>query len=83
MRAFAISVLLILCWLPAFAGHPTGVRAEYIGGTRADIPNNNNGDIEVVDNVYFVFMSKKTQIKIPYERINLLEYGQKSEPPLP
>ena len=48
-----------------------------MGGTRADIPGNNNGNIEVMDNTYFVFLSKKTQIKIPYERINLLEYGQK------
>ena len=54
-----------------------GSRAEYIGGTRVDIPNNNSGDIKVTDEVYFVFSSKRTQIKIPYERINLLEYGQK------
>jgi hypothetical protein len=77
MRTFAISVVLIACWLPAFAGHPTGAHAEYVGGTRADIPSNISGDIGVADNVYFVFQSKKTQIKIPYERINLLEYGQK------
>ena len=54
-----------------------GAHAEYVGGTRADIPVNNNGDIEVMDNVYFVFLSKKTEIKIPYDRINLVEYGQK------
>ena len=54
-----------------------GSRAEYVGGTRVDIPNNNAGDIRVTDEVYFVFYSKRTQIKIPYERINLLEYGQK------
>jgi hypothetical protein len=30
-----------------------------------------------MDNTYFVFTSKKTQIKIPYDRINLVEYGQK------
>jgi len=77
MRAFAISAVLVALCLPVFAGHAAGAHAEYIGGTRADIPNNNNGDIQVTDNVYFVFSSKKTQIKIPYERINLLEYGQK------
>ncbi len=54
-----------------------GSRAEYIGGTRPDIPENNSGDIGVTDDVYFVFLSKHTQVKIPYERINLLEYGQK------
>jgi hypothetical protein len=48
-----------------------------VGGTRADIPNNNSGDIEVMDNTYFIFLSKKTKIRIPYDRINLVEYGQK------
>ena len=56
---------------------PHGARAEYLGGTRADIPGNNNGEIRVTDNAYFIFVSKHTQVKIPYERINLLEYGQK------
>lgn len=60
----------------AWGGH-TGSRADYIGGTRADIPANSLGDIAVTDNVYFEFLSKRTQVKIPYERINLLEYGQK------
>lgn len=58
------------------AGHP-GSRAEYIGGTRPDIPANRSGDIQVVDDTYFVFLSKNVQVKVPYERINLLEYGQK------
>lgn len=76
MRALASTVALCLCAFVAMAGR-TGSRAEYIGGTRADIPNNNSGDIQVTDRVYFVFTSKHTQIRVPYERINLLEYGQK------
>jgi hypothetical protein len=55
----------------------SGSKVEYIGGTRADIPDNNSGEIEVTDNIYFVFLSKHTRVKIPYQRINLLEYGQK------
>lgn len=73
MRTLALALALSL---PVLAGH-SGSHAEYIGGTRADIPANNSGDIEVTDSTYFVFVSKKTQIKIPYQRINLLEYGQK------
>lgn len=76
MRKLALSTVLTLASLPLLAGH-AGAHAEYVGGTRADIPGNNNGDIEVMDNTYFIFSSKKTQIKIPYERINLVEYGQK------
>jgi len=76
MRALALAVALSLCALVATAGR-SGSRAEYIGGTRPDIPGNNSGDIQVTDRVYFVFLSKHTQIRVPYERINLLEYGQK------
>jgi hypothetical protein len=71
-----VVVLLLGCVLLCFAGHP-GARAEYIGGTRADIPAESSGDIKISDEVYFIFVSKQTQVKVPYERINLLEYGQK------
>ena len=76
MRALAFTVCLFACAFIAAASH-SGSRAEYIGGTRPDIPANNDGDIKVTDQVYFIFVSKSTQIKVPYERINLLEYGQK------
>jgi hypothetical protein len=76
MRTVALAFLLTLGTFPVSAGH-AGSRAEYIGGTRADIPEKNDGDIQVTDKTYFVFSSKKTEIRIPYERINLLEYGQK------
>lgn len=72
-------VLLFGCFgfvLLSSASH-SGSRAEYIGGTRPDIPADSSGDIQVADNTYFIFYSKHTQVKVPYERINLLEYGQK------
>jgi hypothetical protein len=76
MRTSALAIVFTFSALLAPASH-SGAHAEYVGGTRADIPNNNSGDIQVTDSVYFVFVSKRTQIKIPYQRINLLEYGQK------
>jgi hypothetical protein len=76
MRTLAVLIFLVAGALPLCASQPR-TRAEYVGGTRADIPTNNAGDIEVVDDVYFVFLSKKSQIKIPYDSINLVEYGQK------
>jgi 6-phosphogluconolactonase (cycloisomerase 2 family) len=75
MRAAAFA--LTVCIGSLLLAREIGSRAEYIGGTRPDIPANNSGDIRVTDQVYFVFVSKHTQIKVPYERINLLEYGQK------
>ncbi len=76
MRAFAVAVLVCSCAFLTWGAHD-GSEAEYIGGTRADIPANNSGQIRVTDRVYFEFVSKHTLVKVPYERINLLEYGQK------
>lgn len=72
----ALHLVFLLVATLALAGHP-GSHAEYVGGTRADIPAKDSGDIEVSDPIYFVFASKHTQVKVPFERINLLEYGQK------
>jgi hypothetical protein len=70
--------LLVLALLASFLqGKPVGSRVEYIGGTRPDVPERNPGEIRVTDQTYFVFLSKHTEVKVPYERINLLEYGQK------
>jgi len=71
-----IALILTLSCAIAFAGH-AGSRAEYVRGTRSDLAAENSGDITVTDEVYFEFHSKHAQVKIPYERINLLEYGQK------
>ncbi|MBV8550628.1 MAG: hypothetical protein JOY54_04955 [Acidobacteriaceae bacterium] len=77
MRPFLRLTALSLCAaLLATAGQP-GSRAEYMGGTRPDIAANQPGNIQTSDKLYFVFLSKRTRVKIPYERINLLEYGQK------
>jgi hypothetical protein len=76
MRAFLLVVVLSTSALIATAAR-SGTHAEYVGGTRVDIPANNSGDINITDQVYFIFVSKRTKIKVPYERINLLEYGQK------
>lgn len=71
-----ILAAFLLCSVGALGAH-SGSRAEYIGGTRPDIPARNSGKIEVTDAVYFEFLTTHIQVKVPYERINLLEYGQK------
>lgn len=70
MLLFALVVFL-------HAGNAPGDRAEYIGGTIPEIPLRSDGIIQTIDETYFVFLSKHTQMRIPYERINLVEYGQK------
>jgi len=76
MRALLSFALVLFCGFSVIAARD-GSRAEYLGGTRADIPANNSGEIRLTDNTYFVFVSKHTEVKVPYERVNLLEYGQK------
>jgi hypothetical protein len=77
MHIRALTITLLLSASLITAGSRPGSRVEYIGGTRSDIPVNNAGEVVVTNNVYFVYASKHTEVKIPYERINLLEYGQK------
>ena len=52
-------------------------RAEYVGGTAAQLLSGSAGSIEVSDPRYFAFYARKTQVRVPYDHIDLLEYGQK------
>ncbi len=54
-----------------------GGHAEYVGGTISQIPDGCSGTVTAVDEQYFVFYSKKASWRVPYDKINLLEYGQK------
>ena len=72
-----IGVLSVLSLASFLAGSETGSHAEYIGGTESQVRTNCSGVLNAVDDVFFTFSAKQVQMKIPYERINLLEYGQK------
>jgi len=51
-------------------------RAEYVGGTAAKLAMGASGAIVVGDVQYFAFYSHKSNVRVAYEKINLLEYGQ-------
>lgn len=51
-------------------------RVEYIGGTADKIAVGVSGAIAVSDKAYFAFYSKKSNLRVAYNKINLLEYGQ-------
>jgi hypothetical protein len=65
-------VFYSLLWARSSGGH-----AEYVGGTISQIPDGCSGTVTAVDEQYFVFYSKKASWRVPYDKINLLEYGQK------
>jgi hypothetical protein len=75
-RSVAVFLLLAVGSLSAVSAGHLGSRGEYLGGTEPQIRTNTPGTLQAFDNVYFVFSGPKVSVRIPYERINLLEYGQ-------
>lgn len=72
-----------LLWLFAAAvgnlnAEPAGVRgrAQYIGGTVEGIANGAAGMMKTTDKEYLMFFTKSATLKVLYDRVNLLEYGQ-------
>ena len=51
-------------------------RAEYVGGTSSTLASGEPGSLDAKDEQYLAFYTRKEQIRVPFSRINLLEYGQ-------
>ena len=67
----------LLACLVLVAGNKAGSRADYVGGTISEIPSGCAGSIQAMDEEYFVFYTKTGKWRVPYDKINLIEYGQK------
>ncbi|MCC6390405.1 MAG: hypothetical protein IT167_07365 [Bryobacterales bacterium] len=70
-------VLLLLALaapLPAVIGNRG--RVEYVGGTVEGISAGINGLLKTTDRDYLIFVTKTATLKVLYEHVNLLEYGQ-------
>jgi hypothetical protein len=68
-------VAALLC--PVLLASGSGGHAEYVGGTITQIPAGCHGTVQAVDEQYFVFYSGKASWRVPYAKINLVEYGEK------
>jgi hypothetical protein len=66
------ALLLIALHASAFAQ----ARVEYAGGTVREIALGSQGTLEASDDRYFAFYARKSQVRVPYDHINLVEYGQ-------
>lgn len=76
MTSNRLAVLIVLaCSLLAAGGN--GGRAAYVGGTISQIPAGCQGNVQAMDPQFFVFYSKNASWRVPWEKINLVEYGQK------
>lgn len=69
------SCLLLLC-AAAFAAD-NGDHVEYVGGTISALPTKADGFINTHGEDLFLFQTKGVTVQIPYDKINLLEYGQR------
>src|SRR4051812_15440518 len=74
---FGPSTQLILVPFLAFLLLLAQSRVEYVGGTLPALASGVGGSLELSDSRYFAFYTKGVQVRVPYGRINLLEYGQK------
>jgi hypothetical protein len=70
-------VCLFACEPLAFAGLGSDQTA-YVGGTENQIKEGTEGKSSAKDDKSFLFEFKGGALKIPYEQVNDLEYGQKA-----
>jgi hypothetical protein len=59
---------------------PAGDASEhvhYIGGTISALPGKTDGYVNTRQEDVFLFQTKGVTVQIPYDKINVLEYGQR------
>lgn len=75
MRVAILLLTLVLLPGPGEAVRP-GSAVEYLGGTLVGLSPRTMGWLVTTDPASLVFSSRNSMIRLPYERINQLEYGQ-------
>ena len=77
-KAFALFLSILFVFdLLLWAGLGSD-KTMYVGGTVNSIKQGAEGKSSAADEKTFVFQSKDGNLKIPYDRVNDLEYGQKA-----
>jgi hypothetical protein len=62
--------------LTLLAGEPS-VKAEFVGGTLPGVKAKATAWLDITDPSTLTFLCGKTALRIPYPKINTLEYGQR------
>ena len=62
---------------PMLVAADRGGRAEYAGGTAEQFRSGEDGAIFTTHRSLLFFVTKNKKLAVPYENVNLLEYGQK------
>jgi hypothetical protein len=80
MRGFAWALLVLMSGdvlPPLLLAGDSGGRAQYVGGTVAGLPSKSEGNINTTDEEVLLFRSKQATVRVPYNKINTIEYGQR------
>lgn len=79
-RKVFLATLLVFLLAGSLSAAVRGKDAMYVGGTITDISEKSKGRFDFSDEGVAVFTTKKGQqeIRIPYNTISSLEYGQKA-----
>ena len=76
MRSWAL-ILMLAAVGGCAAAAGFGFEAEYLGGTLPTLAPNTGGTILTTDPISFIFKTKDATVRIPFDRIQQIEYGQK------
>lgn len=77
IHSYSVLMLFFAVGFAIALGREPGAAAEYLGGTLPSLQVGESGAISATDENSFIFYSKRAVIRVPYRRVNLLEYGQK------
>jgi hypothetical protein len=61
---------------PLLRAGDSGFPAHFLGGTVAELPGNSGGKINLADEQALLLEARQWSLRVPYRRIETLEYGQ-------
>ena len=61
---------------PLLLAGDSGFRAQFLGGTVAELPSKSEGNINITDEQVLVLHAPKATLRVPYRRVETVEYGQ-------
>jgi hypothetical protein len=76
IRTWLLPLSSLFLSLAVPAAEP-GVRTQFVGGTLPEIKAKSKARLDLTGAEALLFACEKVEIRIPYARINTLEYGQK------
>lgn len=77
-KFFLVTVSLANATSPALLAGVPSKKAVYRGGTLPSPKPPAQGEVSVTDTQEFVFRHRSGELRVPYDAVNSLEYGQKT-----